>query len=144
MLMFMRSLYKIRSPAFEENRHRRVTKALAEGLGNITEKKLPDWACGGVRKADSISFDVIVNYKNPSGNNYNDWCKHIEKLKQIARKNSLTFYSTSDYAALRNESGEEVLLITYSPYSHTPDMVVTSLGRLNLTDECMQDFKKAR
>jgi|GEM_PF-6485819 len=133
---------KFHSQEYYEKRHRRITKILAEELGNIPKEQLPDWALGGIKKEDKISFDVVADYKNPSKNNYNDWCRHIERMKEMAAKKDLRFYSTADYATLNNKSGKEVLLITYAN-SFTPDMIITSSETLDLADECMQEFKKA-
>lgn len=142
-MSYISPFLKFRSPEYYEKRHRRITKILAEELGNIPKEQLPDWALGGVKKGNKISFDVVSDYKNPSENNYNDWCTHIEKLKEIARKENLKFYNTADYAALCNNSRNEILLITYSTNSFTPDMVITSPETIGLADECMRDFKKA-
>ncbi len=142
-MSYISPFLKFRSPNYIEKRHRKITKILAEELGNIPEEQVPYWAFGGTKKGDKISFDVVADYRNPSENNYNDWCKHIERIKETARKKNLKFYSTADYAALCDKSGKEALLITYSANSFTPDMVITNPEMMGLADECMQDFKKA-
>lgn len=142
-MSYINPFLRFHTPNYYEKRHRRITEILAKELGNIPKEQLPDWALGGIKKKDKISFDVVSDYKNPSENSYNDWCRHIDRMKETARKKDLKFYNTADYAAIYDKSGKEILLITYSTNSFTPDMVMTNPEMTGLANECMQDFKKA-
>jgi len=137
-------LYKFVSPKTLEEKHRKITE-LMKVLGDIPKGHLPEWAAWGKMEGYRTEFGLILDYKNPSENTYNDYCAHIERLKEIAGKNNLALSRTADYASFVNRFGREFALITYSTLSHTPDMAViknTKQARM-IIDECMQDFKKA-
>ncbi len=132
-------LYRFVSPENYTNA-RKNTK-----LGIIPKKQLPHWAERGKNEGFRTVYRIYVHYKNPSGNSYNDWCTHIERLKEIAKNKNLSLEYNEHYTTFLNRFERDVATIFYRNfYSNEPHEIYMRNTRQaqDVINECMQDFKK--
>lgn len=120
-----------------EERERDVTHFL--GPGTVPSNEMPDWALWGIRKEDSIHYGLDV-YHKAKGGNWESWKKHLDRVKNIAVKNSLAVESSMDYVRLIKDE-KEAAIIQYLTHSHTPtDVIILDEKMTNIIAEIMKDF----